>query len=274
MVRRGRAPRRPRRRRRAERPGTARHRASRRPPTPVRGAQLTEIGNTSAQRWRDNWRVVAAGRRRARRRSALACARAARALARRRATCPPARRSSCRHRRPAAARRCRAFAAAAGIELEREFLAFPSAAAPAYLVEDAPAPVRLFVATVLVAPPRQPSLAPVRAHARAWCDVCAPGDSCGCSLLAASSSGGEREHGFGRARRVSARGRRRAARRRPLGVRRGQRACRRSSSARPRIRTPSSRCCSSRRRATRRHSPSRPPRPTAPRRPSTPRCAC
>ena len=38
---------------------------------------------------------------------------------------------------PRAARRCRRFAAAAGIELEREFLAFPSAQAPAYLVEDA-----------------------------------------------------------------------------------------------------------------------------------------
>lgn len=55
---------------------------------------------------------------------------------------------------PGAAARCRAFATAAGIELEREYLAFPTAAAPAYLVEDVPAPVRLFVTNVLTAPPR------------------------------------------------------------------------------------------------------------------------
>jgi hypothetical protein len=46
------------------------------------------------------------------------------------------------------------FALEAGIALEREYLAFPSATTPAYLVEDAPAPVRLFVKTVLVTPPR------------------------------------------------------------------------------------------------------------------------
>ena len=55
---------------------------------------------------------------------------------------------------PAAIARCRAFASKAGVELEREYLAFPSAAAPGYLVEDAPAPVRVFVQTVLVTPPR------------------------------------------------------------------------------------------------------------------------
>lgn len=54
---------------------------------------------------------------------------------------------------PGAARRCRAFAARSGLELEREYLAFPSAAAPAYLVEDAPAPVGVFVKAVLVTPP-------------------------------------------------------------------------------------------------------------------------
>jgi hypothetical protein len=57
---------------------------------------------------------------------------------------------------PGAAGRCRAFASAAGVELEREYLAFPSAAAPAYLVEDAPAALRLFVENILVAPPRVP----------------------------------------------------------------------------------------------------------------------
>jgi hypothetical protein len=46
------------------------------------------------------------------------------------------------------------FASDAGIALEREYLAFPSAGNPAYLVEDAPAPVRFFVKTVLVTPPR------------------------------------------------------------------------------------------------------------------------
>jgi hypothetical protein len=51
-------------------------------------------------------------------------------------------------------RRCRALAAGAGIALERTYLAFPSAEAPAYLVEDEPAPVRVFLKTILVVPPR------------------------------------------------------------------------------------------------------------------------
>lgn len=55
---------------------------------------------------------------------------------------------------PGAGRRCRAFASRAGVRLEREYLAFPSATAPACLVEDAPGPVRTFVGSVLVAPPR------------------------------------------------------------------------------------------------------------------------
>lgn len=55
---------------------------------------------------------------------------------------------------PRAIRRCRAFASETGIELDREYLAFPSAGTPAYLVEDAAAPVRVFVKTVLAAPPR------------------------------------------------------------------------------------------------------------------------
>ena len=54
---------------------------------------------------------------------------------------------------PRAVGRCRSFASAAGIELEREYLAFPSAQAPAYLVEDAPASASVFVRTILVAPP-------------------------------------------------------------------------------------------------------------------------
>ena len=55
---------------------------------------------------------------------------------------------------PGAIGRCRSFAAETGIEVEGEYLAFPTASAPAYLVEDAPATVRVFVKTMLVAPPR------------------------------------------------------------------------------------------------------------------------
>ena len=55
---------------------------------------------------------------------------------------------------PGAVRRSRAFAARAGVQPERAYLAFPSAAAPGFLVEDAPATVRAFVDAFLVAPPR------------------------------------------------------------------------------------------------------------------------
>jgi hypothetical protein len=57
---------------------------------------------------------------------------------------------------PGATARCRRFAAQTGLRVEREYLAFPSAGAPAYLVEDAPASVDAFVEKVLVAPPRMP----------------------------------------------------------------------------------------------------------------------
>ncbi len=57
-------------------------------------------------------------------------------------------------RGPGAMRRCRRFASGAGIELDREYLAFPSVRSPAYLVEAAPAPVHFFIETVLVTPPR------------------------------------------------------------------------------------------------------------------------
>jgi hypothetical protein len=59
-------------------------------------------------------------------------------------------------RGPGANRRCRRFASRSAVQLDREYLAFPSAAAPGYLVEDAAAPVRAFFKTVLVAPPRTP----------------------------------------------------------------------------------------------------------------------
>jgi hypothetical protein len=55
---------------------------------------------------------------------------------------------------PGAIRRCRSFATETGIEVEGEYLAFPTVSAPAYLVEDAPATVHVFVKTMLVAPPR------------------------------------------------------------------------------------------------------------------------
>jgi hypothetical protein len=58
---------------------------------------------------------------------------------------------------PRAGARCRTTAARSGIVLERTYLAFPSSEAPAYLVEDAPAPARVFVKTVLAVPPRSNS---------------------------------------------------------------------------------------------------------------------
>jgi hypothetical protein len=46
------------------------------------------------------------------------------------------------------------FASNARLALEREYLVFPSARAPAYMVEDARGPIRFFLAGVLVTPPR------------------------------------------------------------------------------------------------------------------------
>jgi hypothetical protein len=67
---------------------------------------------------------------------------------------------------PRAARRCRRFASAAGITLDHEYLAFPSARTPAYLVEDNAAPLRLFVDTMLATPPRTRFSLPVAAALR------------------------------------------------------------------------------------------------------------
>src|SRR5881397_2689964 len=55
---------------------------------------------------------------------------------------------------PWAASRCKSVAAGGGIAVDRTYLAFPSAAPPAYLVEDEPAPVRVFLTAILVVPPR------------------------------------------------------------------------------------------------------------------------
>jgi hypothetical protein len=55
---------------------------------------------------------------------------------------------------PGGRRRCRALAENAGIRVEREYVAFPSARAPAYLVEDAAPAWHYFVRSVLATPPR------------------------------------------------------------------------------------------------------------------------
>jgi hypothetical protein len=105
----------------------------------------------TAQHWRSNWLVIsppgavrvdvhrsAAGRRRA--------LRSVRAL-------PTGTPVVLLTPAPGAIRRCRAFAARAGIVAEREFLAFPSAAAPGCLVEDAGPAIVVFAQSILVAPP-------------------------------------------------------------------------------------------------------------------------
>lgn len=65
---------------------------------------------------------------------------------------------------PGAIRRCRSFVRRVEIEVDGEYLAFPSALAPAYLVEDAPDSARLFFRDVLSEPPR-PGLALLSAAA-------------------------------------------------------------------------------------------------------------
>jgi hypothetical protein len=57
---------------------------------------------------------------------------------------------------PGAIRRSRTFAAQSGLAVEREYLAVPSARAPAYLVEDTPTSVSVFLESVLFAPPGMP----------------------------------------------------------------------------------------------------------------------
>jgi hypothetical protein len=53
---------------------------------------------------------------------------------------------------PGSARRARAVAAAAGVDISREYLALPSAQTPAYLIENATGPFRVFVENVLGSP--------------------------------------------------------------------------------------------------------------------------
>jgi hypothetical protein len=104
-----------------------------------------------AERWRENWRAAAPP---GAVRAELPHSRAARAALRRSlGALPSGTPIVLSGNGPAAARRCRRLAAAAGIERERAYLAFPSGSAPAFLVEDARASVELFARTVLAAPP-------------------------------------------------------------------------------------------------------------------------
>lgn len=104
------------------------------------------------ERWKDNWRVVSpAGAVRVDVHRSAAKRSASRRMVSELPTGSPVVLVASA---PRAIDRCRTFAAEVGIELQREYLAFPSAQAPGYLVEDAPAPLRLFVETILVAPAR------------------------------------------------------------------------------------------------------------------------
>jgi hypothetical protein len=104
--------------------------------------------------WRNNWRIVAP--------DAAACVdvrssrRDRRAAARRVRALPPGASVVLRAVAPGAGRRCRRFAAETGLELVSGYLAFPSAGTPAYLVEDSPAPTRIFTESVLATPPGVP----------------------------------------------------------------------------------------------------------------------
>jgi hypothetical protein len=105
-------------------------------------------------RWGDNWRMLSS--------SATLCVDLGRSSAQRGAasreirSVPTGARVVLRASAPGAKRRCEKFAAETGLEFERVYLAFPSAGTPAYLVEDAPAPVRVFTDSVLVTPPGTP----------------------------------------------------------------------------------------------------------------------
>lgn len=105
----------------------------------------------ASPRWRENWRVIAppgatridVGRGAAARRALLDSV----------VNLPSGTPVVIVARAPGAIGRCRRFAAAARVVVEHEYLTFPSAAAPCHLIEDARAPIALYVDTVLVAPP-------------------------------------------------------------------------------------------------------------------------
>lgn len=104
-----------------------------------------------AERWRENWRAVAPP---GAVRVELVRSRAGRrAVARATAALVPGTPVVVSSAGPRAGARCRRFASAAGVEVDREYLALPSAARPGYLVEDAPGPVDVLLRSVLVTPP-------------------------------------------------------------------------------------------------------------------------
>jgi hypothetical protein len=104
------------------------------------------------ERWRDNWRTV--GPRGAVKTEAPRSRAGLKTVGDRLHELPPGTPVVLAAGAPWARRRCLALAEQAGILPEREYLAFPSAEAPAYLVEDSPATVALFVDSILVPPPR------------------------------------------------------------------------------------------------------------------------
>jgi hypothetical protein len=108
---------------------------------------LSPASGIQAERWRQNWRTLGDGavRVEVRAGSGAEAARRIRQL-------PPGTPVVLAASGPTATRRCRAMAARTGVELEREFLAIPTATAPGCLVENAAAPVGAFVRSVLVAP--------------------------------------------------------------------------------------------------------------------------
>jgi len=116
------------------------------------------------RRWRSNWRIVGAPG--AQQIQLPASRRARRGFEQRLRELPVGTSVVLVATAPRAGGRCKDVARRAGIAVERIYLAFPSADAPAYLVEDEPASVRVFLKSILVAPPRSrlswPMLAAVR----------------------------------------------------------------------------------------------------------------
>jgi len=109
---------------------------------------------TGSERWRENWLAVSptGGIRVHVGRSRIERQESRRTVAALPAGTPVVLTSSA----PGAIGRCRSFASEAGILVEREYLALPSAMAPAYLVEDARESVAVFLKSVLCAPPGLP----------------------------------------------------------------------------------------------------------------------
>jgi hypothetical protein len=104
-----------------------------------------------ASRWRQNWRVVAPpGATRVdvpwSRRSRAEAAASLRAL-------PEGTPVVLAARAPLGIRRSRSLAERAGIRVDAEYLALPTAETPVYLVEDHPASISYFLRALLAAPP-------------------------------------------------------------------------------------------------------------------------